>query len=56
MILLTSRCRDNARLLGSFSPGESFPDRMSARIAVHSGLVLALWDRENGLGVRHADL
>ena len=27
-----------------------------ARIAVHSGLVLALWDRENGLGVRHADL
>ena len=27
-----------------------------ARITVHSGLVLALWDRENGLGVRHADL
>ena len=27
-----------------------------ARITVHDGLVLALWDRENGLGVRHADL
>ena len=27
-----------------------------ARITVHAGLVLALWDRENGLGVRHADL
>ena len=27
-----------------------------ARITVHSGLVLALWDRENGLGVRYADL
>ena len=27
-----------------------------ARITVHSGLVLALWDRKNGLGVRHADL
>ena len=27
-----------------------------ARITVHDGLVLALWDRKNGLGVRHADL
>ena len=27
-----------------------------ARITVHRGLVLALWDRKNGLGVRHADL
>ena len=27
-----------------------------ARITVHEGLVLALWDRKNGLGVRHADL
>ena len=26
------------------------------RITVHAGLVLALWDRKNGLGVRHADL
>ena len=28
----------------------------AARITVHSGLVLALWDRRNGLGVRYADL
>ena len=27
-----------------------------ARITAHAGLVLALWDRKNGLGVRHADL
>ena len=27
-----------------------------ARITVHTGQVLALWDRCNGLGVRHADL
>ena len=28
----------------------------TARVTVHDGLVLAMWDRKNGLGVRHADL
>ena len=48
---------ENGTLTAAFPLGVSnhFTGR-PARITAHAGLVLALWDRKNGLGVRHADL
>ena len=48
---------NRGRLTPDFPLGVSnhFEGRPS-KITVHEGLVLAIWDRENGLGVRHADL